>query len=115
MTGNELLERFNLGEKLTVRFTEEVENGCDDSQWEEGMLADVIDVCEENNLISISVDSTKYIDFNKIKQKPIWFNAKTRKYDAARDEFLVNEEDYEIYDDVFWIGKNDNIIYMVIN
>lgn len=32
MTGKELLERFNLGEKLTVKFIKEIENGSSCSQ-----------------------------------------------------------------------------------
>lgn len=78
------------------------------------MMADVIDVWIEKNIVSIEIDSKKYIDFNKSMQKPIWYNSKTGKYDATRDEFLSNEEDSETYEDVFWIRENDKIVNMII-
>lgn len=31
------------------------------------------------------------------------------QYDATRDEFLENEDDTEIYDDILYIKPNDNL------
>lgn len=107
MTGKELLERFNLGEKLIAEFTNKIEEV--NSQWEDGMRADIIDVYCENDTVCVHIDSSDYIEFNKEWQKPIWFNNKTMQYDATRDEFLENEDDTEIYDDILYIKPNDNL------
>lgn len=108
MIGKEILEKFNSNKngKLTVKFTEKVDkDGV--SQWEQGMKADVVDVYDENGIVCVYIDSNNYIDFNKTLQKPIWFNSKTMKYDATRDEFLANEDDTEVYEDILYIELND--------
>lgn len=108
MIGKEILEVFNSrkNEELIVKFTEKVDRD-GSSQWEQGMKANIVDVYDENGIVCIHIDSSKYIEFNKTQQKPIWFNSKTMKYDATRDEFLANEDDSEIYDDILYIELND--------
>ena len=108
MKGKEILEAFNSRKsgELTLKFTEKVDvDGS--SQWEHNMKADIVDVYNENGIVCIHIDSSNYIEFNKTMQKKIWFNSKTMKYDATRDEFLANEDDSEVYDDILYVKLND--------
>jgi hypothetical protein len=63
MTGNELLKMFLNGANLKVNFTENINEL--DYMFDKNMVADVIDVFEEDDYIVVKVDQTKYFEDNK--------------------------------------------------
>ena len=114
MIGKELIELFNKGLRPLVKFTKEVEDL--DLQFEEGMLAKIVDIKKSNcgDLYDIVFDEKEFNKYNIDLEKPCCANKYTFTYDSKWSEIKkrydrvtisidVDDEvcNFEIIDDAY--------------
>lgn len=81
MTGKELLKMFNDGKKITIRFTESIEEA--EGMFSGNMMADIINIYRDEDYLVLQVDQTKYYESNKQFDTPTWLNKETGAYDLT--------------------------------
>ena len=104
MTGKELLKMFEDGKKITIRFTETIEQI--EGMFCENMMADVLSVYRDGDELVLKVDQTKYYEMNKQFDNPCWYNKETKNYDLSYKDYCeqynrevaMTEEIYDNYE-----------------
>jgi hypothetical protein len=104
MTGKELLKMFNDGKKITIRFTEDIEQL--EGMFQRNMIADVLSVYKDGDELVLKVDQTKYYESNKQFDVPCWHNRDTGAYNLSYEDYCkqynneipMTEEVYDTYD-----------------
>jgi hypothetical protein len=85
MIGKELLKMFEDGKKITIRFTETIEQI--EGMFCENMVADVISMYKDGDELILKVDQTKYYESNKQVDNPCWYNKETKQYDLPYEDY----------------------------
>lgn len=94
MTGKEFLNIFQLGNEITIKFTKYIEEL--EEQFEVNMLATVVSVeIEDEDILVITVDESKYSKINKKLEKPIWTNL---NYQKTFSQLYMRKDILQIYD-----------------
>lgn len=111
MIGKELLKMFEDGKKITIRFTETIEQL--EGMFCENMMADVISIYNDDDCIILKVDQTRYYESNKQFDNPCWYNKENKKYDLPYEDYCKQYDREvamieEVYDD--YKGELYNII-----
>lgn len=104
MTGKELLKMFEDGKKITIRFTDTIEQL--EGMFCENMMADVLNIYRDGDELVLKVDQTKYYESNKQYDNSCWYNKETKNYDLPYEEYCkqynkevsMTEEVYDNYD-----------------
>lgn len=97
MTGKELIDLYNKGVPLQIRFNQYIEDI--ELQFEKGMLADIELVNNTIDGLCIYVNEKNYKKYNSNLEKPFCFNKDTGKYDKKWSEVFKREDSVEFYDD----------------
>jgi hypothetical protein len=110
MTGKELLEDFNNGYKPIIVFTKTIENLED--QFEENMMAKIVNIEADNDLIKITVDESNYLKINKDFEQPVWIDKHIEFYNKKYSELYERKNIYTFLDNMnelvnFRIIEND--------
>lgn len=94
MTGKEFLNIFQLGNEITIKFTKYIEEL--EEQFEVNMLATVVSVeIEDEDILVITVDESKYSKINEKLEKPIWTNL---NYQKTFSQLYMRKNIFKIYD-----------------
>ena len=118
MTGKELLKMFEDGKKITIRFTECIEQI--EGMFQKNMMADILSIYLDDDYLVLKVDCTKYYESNKQFDVPCWNNKETGQYNLSYEDYCkqydrkvyMTEEIYDNYKDELgnFIIVSDNSI-----
>jgi hypothetical protein len=102
MTGKELLKMFEDGKKITIRFTETIEQL--EGMFQRNMVADVLSIYKDGDELVLKVDQTKYYESNKQFDVPCWYNRDTGTYNLSYEDYCKQSNSKvhmteEVYDD----------------
>lgn len=113
MTGNELLKTFNKGNKIIIKFTDDVLEL--ERMFQENMKAIIIDVKEEDGCMLVKVDQTEYYESNKPLGINTWHNKDTGEYNLNYEDYCKqNNYELDMIEDIYVDCEKDIYYFNII-